>query len=100
MSVKLAMPLHFDTVRTDDDGVSSAAHRAGVGHRAADRSANLRLVVFEAYELKRNLPRDVAAYEAMIAARPPRPPPYDFGERRPAAALLSVREDRRAGVLV
>lgn len=56
--------------------------------------------LIEARELKRNLPRDVAALHAMQASRPLRPPPHDFGPVRTRGAALAVREDRKAGVLV
>ena len=56
--------------------------------------------LIEARELKRDQPRDVAQLHALQAARPLKPPPFDFGPVRSRAALLAVREDRKAGILV
>ena len=42
--------------------------------------------------------RDVAAYEAMRAARPRKPPPLRQLPRVASAAELALRADRRAGI--
>ncbi len=102
MSIKLITPLHLTDGRAARLGPLGAPLNPGEASEVATREkvANLALVTYEALELKRNRPRDVAALHAMQAARPLKPPPYEFGERRPVAGLLSVREDRKAGVLV
>lgn len=41
---------------------------------------------------------DVAAYERMRAARPLKPPPYNFERLRPTAASRALQADRRAGL--
>lgn len=56
--------------------------------------------MIEAAEHVRNRPRDVEALHHMWAARPLKPPPYNFGPARNRAALLAAREDRKNGVLV
>jgi hypothetical protein len=56
--------------------------------------------MIEALESKRNRPRDVEALHHMQAARPLKPPPYDFGPRRSRVGVLAARQDRKLGILV
>lgn len=107
VSIKLVSPRPWSS-RWVDDGRAGEAHGSSLVSLPADKftaeskekAGNIALVTYEALELKRNRPRDVAALHAMQAARPLKPPPHDFGERRPVAALIAVREDRKAGILV
>jgi len=40
----------------------------------------------------------VEALHALQAARPLKPPPYDFSQRRISAAALALENDKRAGL--
>ncbi len=79
-----------------------ADHRGSGGGLTLKEKSQMSVsyAMIEAQEIKRNRPRDVAALHALQAARPLKPPPYNFGPARGRAALLAVREDRKAGVLV
>jgi hypothetical protein len=67
---------------------------------------NAQAPILEATTDRRNRDRDVAALEQMCrpvsegGQRPLKPPPYSFGPRVTRVAMLAVREDRKAGVLV
>ncbi len=103
MSIRLVIPARYDLAGRAGEGHGSSlvsSPRDKFTAEAKEKAANTKQVSLEYLELKRDRPRDVAALHAMQAARPLKPPPYEFGERRPVAGLLSVREDRKAGVLV
>lgn len=57
------------------------------------------IAMIEAQELIRDRPRDVAALHAMQAARPLKPPPYDFGPVRRCAAKIEARADKKRGIV-
>lgn len=64
------------------------------------KTTNAQAPVLEATADRRNRDRDVEALHHMQASRPLKPPPYSFGPRVTRVAMLAVREDRKAGVLV
>ena len=47
---------------------------------------------------KRERAAQAAAFDAMCAARPMKPPPYNFERARVSAAQLALRADIREGV--
>jgi hypothetical protein len=49
-------------------------------------------------EARRKRAEDAAALDAMCAARPLKPPPYNFEQRRVSASELALRADVRAGL--
>ncbi len=49
-------------------------------------------------EARRKRAEDAAAFDAVCAARPLKPPPYNFEQRRVTAAELALRADVRAGL--
>jgi hypothetical protein len=71
-------------------------------NEAADKShKNMKNApVLEATNDRRNRSRDIEALHHVQASRPLKPPVYHFGPRLTRVAMLAVREDRKAGVLV